>query len=150
MPYKDLEIAKIKSAERTKAYRKKHPEKSRASARKYRAENLEKCRANAREYHKNNREKESATQRRTRADRIDKFDLLKMERPCYDCGGTFPPESMDWDHKPGTIKSFDVALGVTSYSFDRVVDEIAKCQLVCACCHRVRTKSRMQEKKGDE
>jgi hypothetical protein len=91
-----------------------------------------KKRANSREQHK----KQVARRR--------KFDLLKLDRPCYDCGGVFPPEAMDWDHKPGVTKSFGVssAMGGNAKPFDAVVDEIAKCDLVCACCHRIRTQNR--------
>ena len=77
-------------------------------------------------------------------DLMRKFNLLKAERGCYDCGGFFPPEAMDWDHRPGTVKSFDVSDSMGSRSFDAIADEIAKCDLVCANCHRVRTKARLK------
>lgn len=78
--------------------------------------------------------------------RLAKFNLLKMGRPCYDCGSLFPPEAMDWDHRPGVNKCFAVSTGVRNRSEDEVIDEINKCQLVCACCHRIRTQARMQKK----
>lgn len=81
------------------------------------------------------------------ANKIAKFNLLKLERPCYDCGGVFPPEAMDWDHRPGTNKCFDISKGVRTYSEEAVIDEINKCQLVCACCHRIRTTTRTKEDK---
>lgn len=75
-----------------------------------------------------------------------KFNLLKSERPCYDCGGVFPPEAMDWDHRPGVIKCFDIGTGLASHSEEACIDEINKCQLVCANCHRIRTQARIQKK----
>lgn len=87
-----------------------------------------------------------ATAARSTERKLARFVLLKLERPCYDCGGVFPPEAMDWDHRPGVEKCFDVSKGVRSYSEDVVIDEINKCQLVCACCHRIRTVNRRQEK----
>jgi hypothetical protein len=65
---------------------------------------------------------------------------MKSERPCYDCGGMFPPEGMDFDHVSGT-KLFSMNSAV-SRSWDEVRLEIDKCQLVCAVCHRTRTKKR--------
>jgi hypothetical protein len=72
-----------------------------------------------------------------------RLDLLKMERPCYDCGLIFPPEVTDWDHRPGVIKIFELASALNR-DIGKVMDEIAKCDLVCANCHRIRTKSRRQ------
>lgn len=72
------------------------------------------------------------------ADKKRKLDLLKMGRPCYDCGGMFPLEAMDWDHTPGSKKSFNVS-NYSTRTFEAVLEEIQKCQLVCSNCHRVRT-----------
>lgn len=63
--------------------------------------------------------------------------------PCMDCGGTFPPECMDFDHVRGD-KSFDFGAGVYSFSLRRVLEEIEKCDLVCANCHRIRTRKRKE------
>lgn len=67
---------------------------------------------------------------------------LKSERPCYDCGGMFPPEAMDWDHL--TDKKFEVSKGL-GIPWDEVRREIDKCQLVCSNCHRIRTANRKRE-----
>lgn len=57
-----------------------------------------------------------------------------------DCGGTFPPECMDYDHRPGTEKYYGV--GQLTGSLTKMKAEIAKCDLVCANCHRIRTHAR--------
>ena len=62
-------------------------------------------------------------------------------RPCMDCGGSFPPECMDFDHRPGEDKWHNVA-SLANFSIKRVMVEVAKCDLVCANCHRIRTKNR--------
>ena len=82
--------------------------------------------------------KEWSSQRRYRVG----YRLLceLKERPCMDCGGTFPPECMDFDHRPGEMK-----MGcVKDFMFDEEVmmAEVAKCDLVCSNCHRIRTKAR--------
>ena len=65
-------------------------------------------------------------------------DALK-DGPCTDCGGRFPPECMDWDHLRD--KKFDLA-NANTRSPASILAEIAKCELVCANCHRIRTKGR--------
>jgi len=66
--------------------------------------------------------------------------VLKEGKPCLDCGGLFPPFCMEYDHVRGE-KRF--ALGkMANHRLEAVLDEIAKCELVCCACHRVRTNIR--------
>lgn len=102
----------------------------------------------ARQYRLDHLEEARAADRRCATKRRQFINLLKMERPCYDCGGMFPPEATDWDHLPGTEKLFCVGPEMSSYSLEKVIDEISKCQLVCASCHRIRTAKRKRERKG--
>lgn len=67
------------------------------------------------------------------------------EAPCTDCGGKFPSVCMDFDHVHGE-KRFNVSEGVNFKSFDVLVAELAKCELVCANCHRLRSQSRLADK----
>lgn len=59
-------------------------------------------------------------------------------RPCMDCGGTFPSVCMDFDHRPGTVKRFSISQAKGKLLAD-VVAELDKCDLVCSNCHRIRT-----------
>jgi hypothetical protein len=63
-------------------------------------------------------------------------------RPCADCGGLFHPVAMHFDHRPGEKKDFEVGWAIRGYSRRRIMAEIAKCDLVCANCHAVRTYER--------
>lgn len=87
-----------------------------------------------------------ARRRERRAERKVEFDIwyaaLKEAQACADCGGRFPAPAMQWDHLPGTEKLTDVANLVRGLCKARVLKEIAKCELVCANCHAVRTVSR--------
>lgn len=69
----------------------------------------------------------------------------QKRKPCKDCGGTFPPCAMDFDHVRGE-KLFTLSRVRATFFSDKVkgraLEEIAKCDLVCACCHRVRTEDR--------
>lgn len=72
---------------------------------------------------------------------IKSFILEAKRAPCVDCDGSFAPCVMDFDHLPGNEKEFGVAEG-RSQGIERVKAEIAKCDLVCANCHRIRTFNR--------
>lgn len=75
--------------------------------------------------------------RRLRERNRARLDALKAV-PCGDCKGTFPPECMDFDHVRGE-KLFGIAVNM-NISWERLEAEIAKCEIVCANCHRIRTK----------
>ena len=64
--------------------------------------------------------------------------------PCLDCGSAFPPECMDFDHVRG-VKVGNVATLIHRAGREKVMEEIAKCELICANCHRIRTASRRSQ-----
>ena len=65
---------------------------------------------------------------------------LKETTPCAHCGGLFPACVMDYDHLPGEDKVSGVSVLVKSAAPIEMIDaEIAKCQLLCANCHRIQT-----------
>lgn len=68
----------------------------------------------------------------------DFVDSLKR-KPCMDCGLTFPPCCMDFDHRDPSLKIAPVGRLVATASRQRLLAEIAKCDLVCSNCHRLRT-----------
>jgi len=63
---------------------------------------------------------------------------LKESNPCSDCGQHFHYCVMDFDHVRGE-KKFNVSQTGRFSNLGAVKLEIAKCDLVCANCHRVRT-----------
>ena len=70
---------------------------------------------------------------------------------CMDCETVFPMCVMDFDHGPEETKEFKISgLGgklATPFMKRKVEKEIAKCDLVCSNCHRVRTQERLNEAK---
>jgi len=56
--------------------------------------------------------------------------------PCVDCGEQ-DPVVLEFDHLAD--KLFDISKALRDRSWQSVVDEIAKCEVVCANCHRRRT-----------
>ena len=60
--------------------------------------------------------------------------------PCADCRQTFDPICMDFDHRPTERKLGKVSTMISAGVSMAVIEaEIAKCDLVCANCHRIRT-----------
>lgn len=57
------------------------------------------------------------------------------------CGGRFPAVCMDFHHREGEDKCFDIgdtsAKGRGSRGLNAVLAEIAKCDVLCANCHRI-------------
>lgn len=75
---------------------------------------------------------------------------LKSITPCADCGRIFPPVCMDFDHCLGE-KRANIAALVHSYaSMEDLRTEINKCEIVCACCHRIRTMNRTKLRMANE
>lgn len=63
--------------------------------------------------------------------------------PCADCGGTFDPICMDFDHLPGNKKADNVSTMISrGFPWEVIQAEISKCEVVCANCHRLRTHNR--------
>ena len=80
-----------------------------------------------------------------RAKKRDKYNQLKSG-PCVDCGITYPPYVMHFDHLDASTKLSCVG-HIKACGLDRIKREIAKCELVCANCHAERTYKRAQQKK---
>ncbi len=63
--------------------------------------------------------------------------------PCMDCNVVHPWCVMDFDHRPEEVKEFDISYmnnyTITPERIAQVEKEIAKCDLVCSNCHRIRT-----------
>lgn len=65
-------------------------------------------------------------------------DALK-DRPCTDCQQTYPPFVMEFDHRPGVGKVADISALVSTGRKAALLQEVTKCDVVCANCHRIRT-----------
>ena len=69
--------------------------------------------------------------------RNEMIDELK-QGPCTICGGCFEPYMMHFDHIDPSTKSGAVS-DLKSREWKVVLAEIAKCQLLCIGCHRLKT-----------
>lgn len=59
--------------------------------------------------------------------------------PCVDCGED-DPLVLEFDHRGD--KKFGIAAGIRTRNWETVLEEMAKCDVVCANCHRRRTARR--------
>jgi hypothetical protein len=59
--------------------------------------------------------------------------------PCTDCGEA-DPVVLEFDHLGD--KAFNISDGIRDRGWQALIDEIAKCEVVCANCHRRRTAKR--------
>lgn len=102
----------------------------------------DRCKACVKAYYDANKEKHKARTSKNSRDRRIKMRPIYQEmknKPCVDCGIQYPPYVMDFDHI-GTDKIENVSKLMNSgISQAKVLLEIAKCELVCANCHRIRT-----------
>jgi hypothetical protein len=106
--------------------------------------NVEDQRAYAKKHYQENK-KLYKDRAKTHSDKqriaITVFLTEAKSAPCTDCGVSYPPYVMDFDHlsdKKGNVSEFR-GLG---WSLKRVKQEVAKCELVCSNCHRERTHQR--------
>lgn len=88
------------------------------------------------------KEKQHRRQRVSRGKFRVKIQEIKQNSPCADCGENYPYWIMDFDHLEN--KSFNISALVRERgcSMQALLDEIAKCEIVCSNCHRTRTHNR--------
>ena len=86
---------------------------------------------------------------RRRQYEMDEFIRSQKQNPCKDCKNSFHFAAMQFDHLDGKKKVIILSqISRMGWSKERVLEEIAKCDLVCANCHAVRTFQRNLVKCG--
>lgn len=97
--------------------------------------------ASKRKHYEANKEKYKE-QAKARRRELQAVAQKAKDVPCADCGGRFHYVAMDFDHLGDKVMS--VANMVQQGSLSKLLAEIAKCEVVCSNCHRVRTWTRGQ------
>ncbi len=64
--------------------------------------------------------------------------LAYKDKPCVDCGNQCPSGVMDLHHRDPSTKEFNPSQYMT-VGYDRLKQELDKCDVLCSNCHRVRT-----------
>ena len=77
---------------------------------------------------------------RVRENQEKLFDYLD-DKACMDCG---EPDSrvLQFDHVSGEKRGNVAQMVAAGYGWDTILEEIAKCEIVCANCHTKRTAER--------
>lgn len=79
---------------------------------------------------------------RLRQENQSKVNAYKLEKGCIECGYKEHPVALDFDHLPGFTKVRDIAAMTRNFSWVKILEEINKCEIVCANHHRIRTETR--------
>lgn len=103
------------------------------------------CKPCQKVYRKGYQERNADEYRKARLQRRAELNAFVVEtfkkgKPCVDCGLSFNPWVMDFDHRVAAHKSDGISKLINRcVPLERIVAEIQKCDLVCANCHRDRT-----------
>ncbi len=120
--------------------------------------NREKMAAKKNEYRLSHPDQCIRNDKRARLARRQAIAQIKLERGCAVCGYKGHPHALQFDHLPGFEKTERVSMMYAS-KWSEVLNEIAKCQVLCANCHAIITAERRlatarevrrQEKKSAE
>ena len=84
--------------------------------------------------------------RRLRHQKRMEYVRSKRDKPCADCGQSFPVICMDFHHegdKDPFLQSarMGMAARMRYWSIKRIDEELAKCIVLCSNCHRLRHSS---------
>lgn len=100
------------------------------------------CRACAALYYQGNRDRHNAGVKvrntRVRRENAQLAWNYLVDHPCVDCGET-NPIVLDFDHVRGKKHRNISEMICQTYSWTTIMEEISKCVVRCANCHRRRT-----------
>ena len=63
------------------------------------------------------------------------IDDYKSTHPCVHCGESHPA-CLDFHHRNPSEKTLTISLAIARASLERIQMEVAKCDILCANCHR--------------
>jgi len=98
-------------------------------------EQIKRHRLKATEWRRENREAWSAQVKERYATQKSRIDAIKAKAACRNCGYD-DPRALDFHHRIPGEKRFRLAAG-KAWSWDAIEAEIAKCDVLCANCHRI-------------
>ena len=81
---------------------------------------------------------------RRRIELQDRNDAIKLAAGCADCGWRGWARGLDWDHVRGVKLRSIAAMIANGRPWTEILEEMAKCDVVCANCHRIRTARRRE------
>jgi hypothetical protein len=121
--------------ERTERYRKAHMEQSSADALRYYYKNKEKCAERAKKWRTINKDYIITKQKEDKRLRKEKA-IEYLGGVCSNCNNKYHPAIFEFHHKCPQEKVKDPSK-MLSLSWERIKNELDKCVLLCANCHRL-------------
>lgn len=88
-------------------------------------------------YHENQKKYYERVKSFKMANRIKMYQYLS-DKQCIDCGNP-DPLVLDFDHQDGKQKERGIAEMLRKNCWEKILKEIAKCEIRCSNCHRIKT-----------
>jgi len=103
--------------------------------RQWSKENREKRKAYQKDWYVKNKQANQEKGYRWRNKVKFNFQEFKATLKCAHCGEN-EPVCLDFHHIDPSQKDRDVTKGISSWSYKKIMEEIKKCIVLCANCHR--------------
>lgn len=103
-----------------------------------------KCSKTTISHHLNSSSKVNVTKRKGKdlyeaQDFLEELQMFKEGRGCEECSIAYPHYVLEFDHRPEFKKIDNVYRVFKKFGKDKAWQEVAKCDVVCANCHKTRT-----------
>ena len=121
--------------EYSKKYREENPEYFQQYLKKYYQENKEKCLQLTKAWQRQHRDRQRAYNKKHKQIARQFVYEYKQTHPCEICGEA-DPRCLDFHHNNGDKELAISRMAGRGYSPKKILAEIAKCQVLCANCHR--------------
>jgi predicted transcriptional regulator len=72
-------------------------------------------------------------------DFLEELQMFKEDQGCQECGIMYSHYVLEFDHRPEFKKIDNVYRVYKKFGKDMAWQEVAKCDVVCANCHKTRT-----------
>jgi hypothetical protein len=104
-----------------------------------------KCDMQSIAYHLNKDSKVNVSKkiRKEHGTELEAIQAYKERMGCIDCANEYPHYVLEFDHLPEFKKFGQVSHVLKKYGPDKAWEEIAKCDVVCSNCHKLRTNERI-------
>lgn len=72
--------------------------------------------------------------------------MVEFGERCADCGKSYSPCVFDFDNLGSSNGHVNLSkLMKSTSSWERLAEEVSKCDMVCSNCHRIRTQERLEQ-----
>lgn len=88
------------------------------------------------EWHQKNKERRNKKQAEERKQRRVVFNEYKKTLKCKECGFSHPA-ALDFHHRNPDEKEYTISQMIVDKPFEYLLEEIEKCDVLCANCHRI-------------